>query len=30
MAKDIFVYEDQGWYGLVALDGGYIFCWDTT
>ena len=24
MAKDIYVYEDQGWYGLVALDGGYL------
>ena len=24
MTKDIYVYEDQGWYGLVALDGGYL------
>jgi hypothetical protein len=24
MAEDIYVFEDQGWYGLVALDGGYL------
>jgi hypothetical protein len=24
MAKDIYVYEDQGWYSLVPLDGGYL------
>ena len=24
MAKDIYVYEDQGWYSLVTLDGGYL------
>ncbi len=24
MAEDICVFEDQGWYGLVALDGGYL------
>ena len=24
MAEDIYVFEDQGWYGLVALDGGYF------
>ena len=31
MAEDIYVFEDQGWYGLVALDGGYLlvyFLWD--
>ncbi len=30
MAEDIYVFEDQGWYGLVALDGGYLlvyFLW---
>ncbi len=24
MTEDIYVFEDQGWYGLVALDGGYL------
>jgi hypothetical protein len=24
MDEDIYVFEDQGWYGLVALDGGYL------
>ncbi len=31
MDEDIYVFEDQGWYGLVALDGGYLlvyFLWD--
>jgi hypothetical protein len=31
MAEDIYVFEDQGWYGLVTLDGGYLlvyFLWD--
>jgi hypothetical protein len=22
--KGVYVFEDQGWYGLVALDGGYL------
>ncbi len=35
MAEDIYVFEDQGWYGLVALDGGYLLVyflwgWDIT
>jgi hypothetical protein len=29
-AEDIYVFEDQGWYGLLTLDGGYLlvyFLW---
>jgi hypothetical protein len=28
-AEDIYVFEDQGWYGLVALDGGYLLVYVT-
>jgi hypothetical protein len=29
-AEGIYVFEDQGWYGLVVVDGGYLlvyFLW---